>query len=104
MMGWPEDITPDDWEVTRIIAIGKKTGKKISYMVDSIFRSNKKWKGAAGRVAVGVSASIAAQILAKGEIETKGAVPPEICIKPEPFLAELTKRDIKVQETIKIST
>jgi saccharopine dehydrogenase-like NADP-dependent oxidoreductase len=24
MMGWPEDITPDDWEVTRIIAIGKK--------------------------------------------------------------------------------
>jgi len=73
-------------------------------MVDSIFRSNKKWKGAAGQVAVGVPASIAAQMLAKGEIETKGAVPPEICIKPEPFLAELTKRDIKVQETIKTST
>ena len=104
MMGWPEDIIPDDWEIVRIIAIGKKKGKKTSYTVDSIFRSNKKWKGAAGQVAVGVPASIAAQMLAKGEIETKGAVPPEICIKAEPFLAELTKRDIKVQETIKTLT
>ena len=73
-------------------------------MMDSIFRSNKKWKCTAGQVAVGVPASIAAQMLAKGEIETNGAVPPEICIKPEPFLAELTKRDIKVQETIKTIT
>ncbi len=101
LMGWPEGIIPDDWEVTRIVAIGKKGGKRISHTVDAIFRSNKKWRATAGEVAVGVPASIAAQMLARGEIENKGAVPPEICFDPQPFFAKLAKRDIKVQETIK---
>ena len=101
MMGWPEDIIPDDWEITRSIAIGKKKGKKISYIMDSIFRSNKAWKCTAGQVAVGVPASIAAQMIAKGDIDAKGTIPPELCVKPEPFIAELAKRDIKVYETVK---
>lgn len=42
MIGWPEDGISDDWEIARIIAIGKKRGKEISYTMDSIFRSRKK--------------------------------------------------------------
>jgi saccharopine dehydrogenase (NAD+, L-lysine-forming) len=92
---------PDDWEVTRIIAIGKKNGKETSYTMDSIFRSNKKWRATAGEVAVGVPASIAAQMLAKGEIDVKGAVPPEVCIEPESFMTELARRNIEIHETMK---
>ncbi|MGD8505848.1 MAG: saccharopine dehydrogenase C-terminal domain-containing protein [Candidatus Bathyarchaeota archaeon] len=101
MIGLPQDVTPDDWEITRIIAIGKKNGKKLSHTVDSVFRSNKAWKCNAGQVAVGVPASITAQMLAKGEIDVKGAIPPELCIEPEPFFAELAKRNIRVHETVK---
>jgi len=101
LMGLPKDVTPDDWEVTRIIAVGKKNGKETSYTMDSIFRSNKKWRATAGEVAVGVPASIAAQMLAKGEINVKGAVPPEVCIEPESFMTELAKRNIKIHETVK---
>jgi len=101
LMGLPEDVTPDDWEVTRIIAIGKKNGKETAYTMDSIFRSNKKWRATAGEVAVGVPASIAAQMLAKGIIDVKGAVPPEVCIKPEAFMTELARRNIEIHETVK---
>jgi len=101
LMGLPKDVTPDDWEVTRIIAIGKKNGKETAYTMDSIFRSNKKWRATAGEVAVGVPASIAAQMLAKGIIDVKGAVPPEVCIKPEAFMTELARRNIEIHETVK---
>ena len=100
MMGWPDDVTPDDWEITRIIAVGKKKGKKISRTMDAIFRSNKEWRCTAGQVAVGVPASIAAQMLTMGDIDAKGVIPPELCVEPEPFIAELAKRNIKVYETV----
>jgi len=101
LMGPPKGVTPDDWEVTRIIAIGKKKGDKVSYTMDSIFRSNKEWRATAGEVAVGVPASIAAQMLARGEIDMKGAIPPEVCIEPKLFVSELAKRNIKIHETVK---
>jgi len=101
LMGPPKGVTPDDWEVTRIIAIGKKKGDKLSYTIDSIFRSNKEWRATAGEVAVGVPASIAAQMLARGEIDMKGAIPPEVCIEPKLFVSELAKRNIKIHETVK---
>ncbi len=101
LMGLPNGVTPDDWEVTRIVALGKKSGQRVSYMMDSIFRSNKDWRATAGEVAVGVPASIAAQALAKGEIDVKGAVPPEVCIEPEWFMRELSKRNIDIHETVK---
>jgi saccharopine dehydrogenase-like NADP-dependent oxidoreductase len=101
LMGCPEGVTPDDSEVTRIIAIGKKNGKKVSHTMDSIFRSRAEWRATSSEVAVGVPASIAVQMLARGDIKVKGAIPPENCIDPEPFMVELGKRDIKILQTIK---
>jgi saccharopine dehydrogenase-like NADP-dependent oxidoreductase len=71
--------------------------------MDSIFRSRAEWRATAGEVAVGVPSSIAAQMLARGDIKVKGVIPPENCIDPEPFIVELGKRDIKTLETIKIN-
>lgn len=45
-----------------------------------------------------ISASIAAQMLAKGIVKAKGALPPEACIDPEQYIAELAKKDIRIQE------
>jgi len=47
-----------------------------------------------------ISASIAGQMLAKGVVEAKGVLPPEACIDPKQYIAELAKRDIQIQEIV----
>ncbi len=43
-------------------------------------------------------ASIIAQMMASGAIEEKGAVPQELCVPAEPFVRELAKRHININE------
>lgn len=47
----------------------------------------------------GIPASVGAQMIARGDIKTKGVLAPEACIEPEPFFAELAKRNIAIYET-----
>jgi len=44
-------------------------------------------------------ASIVALMMARGQTTAKGALPQERCIPPEPFMQELAKRNIRVQES-----
>jgi len=44
-------------------------------------------------------ASIVAQMMARGETLTKGATPQELAIEPNRFIAELARRNIKIQES-----
>ncbi|HKS25221.1 MAG TPA: saccharopine dehydrogenase C-terminal domain-containing protein [Thermoanaerobaculia bacterium] len=44
-------------------------------------------------------AAIVALMMARGQIEKKGALPQERCVPPEPFMQELAARDIKVVES-----
>ena len=44
-------------------------------------------------------ASIIAQMMAKGEVLTRGATPQEKAIDPENLLAELKRRNIRIEVT-----
>jgi lysine 6-dehydrogenase len=44
-------------------------------------------------------ASVVAQMMARGETARRGAVPQERCIPPEAFVAELARRDIRLDES-----
>jgi lysine 6-dehydrogenase len=44
--------------------------------------------------------SIIAQMMARGEIQEKGAIPQERCIPPDAFIAELAARDIRIAESV----
>jgi lysine 6-dehydrogenase len=44
-------------------------------------------------------ASVVAQMMARGETTRRGAVPQERCIPPDAFVAELARREIKVDES-----
>lgn len=44
-------------------------------------------------------ASIIAQMMARGAISNKGAIPQERCVPPEAFVAELAARDININES-----
>lgn len=79
---------------------GEKADKKVTYTVyrisnvsDDYKRWGAKWAG------VAVPAALTATMLAKGEIKTKGVVPPE-GLEPEPFLAKLAEEGWIFQERI----
>jgi saccharopine dehydrogenase-like NADP-dependent oxidoreductase len=101
LLGYPESVIPDDYETTRVQVFGEKKKQKVVYNADVIFPPKKEWRASCSQYDVGIPASIAAQMIAKGDISVKGAVPPEVCVDPEPFIAELAKRNIKVYETSK---
>jgi len=99
LLGYPEGVIPDDYEATRVQVIGEKKKQKVVYTMDVVFQAKKEWGASCSQYDVGVPASIAAQMIAKGEISARGALPPEVCVNPRPFVAQLTRRNIKVYET-----
>jgi saccharopine dehydrogenase (NAD+, L-lysine-forming) len=50
-------------------------------------------------ILVGTPPAVAATMLARGEIKTRGVVPPE-CLDPETFLAKLAEKGIRTYETM----
>lgn len=99
--GLPENVIPNDWEATKVIVDGKIDGKKATYTVEVIFPPRKEWRASCSQCGTGIPGSIVAQMIAKGEIEERGALPPEKCVKPKPFFEELLKRGIQVYVTLR---
>ena len=68
-----EEVVPDDYEITRVIAKGSKDGKKKTVMVDAHFSAYKPWRVSCSQYNVGIPGSIAAQMLASAyEIIAEG--------------------------------
>jgi lysine 6-dehydrogenase len=79
----------------KVIVIGKRDGKKITYTADMV-----------GRMApgTGLPASIAALMMDAGNVTEKGVVAPEGCIDPDKFLAAFLRRGARIHQTEKISS
>jgi len=79
---------------------GEKADKKVTYTIYRISNVNEDYKRWGAKWAgVAVPAALTATMLAKGEIKTKGVVPPE-GLEPEPFLAKLAEKGWVFQERI----
>jgi lysine 6-dehydrogenase len=46
-------------------------------------------------------ASVIAQMMARGQVKEKGAIPQERCVPAQQFVDELARRDIKIEESLK---
>jgi saccharopine dehydrogenase-like NADP-dependent oxidoreductase len=55
------------------------------------------WGIGGGVVSTASPAAAAVRLLARGEIEARGALPPERCLEPEPMFAELESRGCRVE-------
>ncbi|MCP4718727.1 MAG: NAD(P)H-binding protein [Desulfobacteraceae bacterium] len=79
----------------KVIVIGKKDGKKITYTADMV-----------GRMApgTGLPASIASLMMDAGDVSVKGVVAPEGCIDPDKFLGAFLKRGARIHQTQKIDS
>ncbi len=91
----------DEVHLVRVDVVGEKDGEEARRTFDVINDPKPEWNAGSSGFVTGVSASIIAQMLARGDVQLRGVVPSEACIRPEPFIAELTKRGIRIRETVK---
>lgn len=81
---------------------GRKAGKKVrglAYTFMSHREAYEKHGVTATAYLTGTPPAIGAVMLAKGEIEMTGVIPPE-CLEPKPVLTELKKKGIEVTEKV----
>lgn len=84
------------YEVIRSIVLGKEKGKKVCWLVDCHTKGMPQW-GIGLDIDTGAPPSIAAQMIARGEIDAFGALPPEKVVPPQPFFKELARRGMTVK-------
>ena len=82
--------------------IGKRAGKRVHAMAYASLSHQEAYRkyGVTGTAYLtGTPPAIGAVMLAKGEVEAKGVIPPE-CLQPQPILKEIEKKGIEIHETI----
>jgi lysine 6-dehydrogenase len=90
-----------DVVLIRVEFRGRLTGgKEATLRYDIIDRFDARTGLSAMMRTTAFPASIIAQMMARGEVTQKGAVPQERCVPPGPFVAALAARDIRIVEQI----
>ncbi len=86
-----------DVEILRVVVTGRKAGRPRRLMLDATTYYSRRPRFTAVARDTGFPASIAAQMIARGEIQATGVRAPEEVVPPQPFFAELQKRGIEVR-------
>jgi saccharopine dehydrogenase-like NADP-dependent oxidoreductase len=94
LLGIPEGVAVDDWEVLDIEVRGSRSGRPLTRHALARFPPKRSWGYTATEYAVGVCGAIGAEFVVDGIIRDAGVVPPEVCVPPKPFRAALRKRGI----------
>jgi lysine 6-dehydrogenase len=89
-----------DVVLIRISFIGETAGKRQTLRYDIIDYFDHETGLSAMMRTTAFPASIIAQMMARGDIKEKGAIPQERCLPTDVFIAELAKRGILIKETI----
>lgn len=90
---WAYGLVVDVW--------GKRGGDAVKIRHWSEHPPMDEWGGRAAYYKnIAIPLSIGAQMIARGDIEHRGVLPPETVLDPEIFFAELAKRGIKVEQEI----
>lgn len=78
--------------------VGTKGGDKVKLSLSAMMEDYARWRVDGEGYKTAIPLSIGAKMIARGDISAKGVLPPEACIEPKLFIAELKKRNIKIQE------
>jgi lysine 6-dehydrogenase len=87
-----------DYVLVRLDFVGKKDGETKKLRFDIVDKEDETTGLSAMMRTTAFPASIIAQMMAKGDVLMRGATPQEKAIDSDKFVAELAKRNIKVQE------
>lgn len=88
-----------DYVLVRLEFVGTKDGaaKKLRY--DIVDKQDEATGMSAMMRTTAFPASIIAQMMARGDVLTRGAAPQEKAIDPDKFVAELSRREIRISDT-----
>ena len=98
----PETKETPLWAYGLVVDVfGKKNGHEVKIKHWNQHPPMKEWGGKAAYYKnIAIPLSIGAQMIARGDIEARGVLPPETVIDPEIFFAELEKRGIKIRQQV----
>ncbi len=95
LLGVPEGVEIRDWEICDIEVTGSADGQPVVRHARARFPPKPEWRLSATEYAVGAAGAIGAEMIARGEVDARGVVPPERCIPAGPFRAALRRRGIE---------
>ncbi len=95
-----KEVEPNDYDIMRAIAKGWKGGVRSKVTIEALIKWSERWKVSAQALLVGSPASIAAQWIGLGILDTPGVHYPEEIINPIPFLKEVMSRGINFIEKV----
>jgi saccharopine dehydrogenase-like NADP-dependent oxidoreductase len=84
------------YEIVRAVVYGERGGRKATVIADCHTAGMPAW-GIGLDIDTGSPPAIAAQMLAHGDIDRVGVVPPELAVPPKPFFRELARRKMTLR-------
>jgi len=99
LLGAPEGVTVNDWELFDIEVKGTKGGKPVLRHAIGRFPPRPDWHLTATEYVVGIAGAVGAELIVQGKVKAVGVVPPEKCIPPAPFRTALAKRGVETTIT-----
>ncbi len=98
----PETKETPLWSYGLVVDVfGKKHGKDIKIRLCNKHPPMDEWGGKAAYYKnIAIPLSIGGQMIARGDVDVRGIVPPETAIDPTIFFAELKKRGITIEEEV----
>ena len=88
---------PRDAETVRVVVEGSRAGRKRRLTLDATTRYSARPVFSSVARDTGFPISVAAQMIARGEISARGVYPPEMSIPARAFLLELDQRGIEIR-------
>jgi lysine 6-dehydrogenase len=81
--------------------IGKVDGHDIKVRLWNRHPPMDEWGGQAAYYKnIAIPLSIGAEMIARGDVKTRGIIPPETALDPDIFIAEMRKRGITIHEKV----
>jgi lysine 6-dehydrogenase len=98
----PESKQTPLWAYGLLVEVfGKKDGREFKYTYWNRHPPQEEWGGPAAYYKnIAIPLSIGAQMIARGDVQVRGVVPPETAIEPQIFFDELRKRRIEIHEQV----
>jgi lysine 6-dehydrogenase len=98
----PESKENALWAYGLVVEIyGKRDGRNYKYTYWNRHPSQEEWGGQAAYYKnIAIPLSIGVQMIARGDVQLTGVLPPETAIDPEIFIRELARRRIEIHERV----
>jgi saccharopine dehydrogenase-like NADP-dependent oxidoreductase len=98
----PESKQTPLWAYGLVVEVyGQRDGRDVKVTLWNRHPPQEEWGGSAAYYKnIAIPLSIGAQMIAGGDVQVRGVVPPETAIDPHVFFAELHRRGIEIHERV----